>query len=182
MTNSKFFLFFFVKLNLFFTFVLYVFFSLKAMKTVIILSVLALVFVYPVQAQVVVTGHISAEVVDAASISTQPVTSFNISKSPDLAAEMDFDSYVLGKYTIYTGTDVTHNVLLTPPSISNSEGDRMTLAVSLKDEMGDNSETLAEQQHAERGQKLQLIGNVTDLQEQNSGLYQGSYTVTLIYN
>ncbi|HHV02706.1 MAG: hypothetical protein WCQ69_01620 [Bacteroidales bacterium] len=152
------------------------------MKTFIIPSVLCLIFVYPAKAQVVVTGHVSAEIVDAASISTQSAKSLEIAKSSDFAAEIDFDSYVLGEFIIHSGSDVACNVVLKPASISGSEGEMLTLETSLKNSIDNHCETLGYQHHTDGDLTLQLTGNVNTLREQRSGLYQGSYTVILAYN
>lgn len=156
-------------------------FSLKAMKTFIILSILSLIFVYPAKAQVTVTGHVTAEIMDAASVSSQSFYSHQIDRSPDFASEMDFDSFVLGEVTIHSSSDVACNVVLKPADISGSEGESLRVETSLAP-AGNKEQKLSEIHHTDKDQTLQLTGDVSALREQRSDLYKGSYTVVFAYN
>ncbi len=157
-------------------------FSLTAMKTFIILSILCLIFAYPAKAQVVVTGHVTAEIVDAASISPQSVSAFEIYKTPDLTDEFFNDDVLLGEVTVRSGSDVACNIVVKSATVSGSEGELLTMDTSLNQRFGEESRKLSELHHTDGDQTLQLTGNVNTLREQRSGLYEGSYTVVFAYN
>lgn len=92
------------------------------MKTFIILSILCLIFAYPAKAQVVVTGHVTAEIVDAASISPQSVYALEIEKTPEFTEGLNYDDVLLGEITVHSGSDVACNIVVKPATVSVSEG------------------------------------------------------------
>jgi len=157
-------------------------FSHKAMKTFIILSILCLIFAYPAKAQVVVTGHVTAEIVDAASISPQGVYALEIDKTPDFTNSINYDDVLLGEVTVRSGSDVACNIVVKPATVSGSEGELLTMETSLNQRIGEESKKLNEWEHTDGDQTLQLTGNVNTLRKQQSGLYEGSYTVVFAYN
>jgi len=157
-------------------------FSHKAMKTFIILSILCLIFAYPARAQVVVTGHVTAEIVDAASISPQGIYALEIDKTPDFTDELQYDDVLLGEVTVRSGSDVSCNIVVKAATVSGSEGELLTMETSLNQRVGEESRKLSELHHTDGDQTLQLTGNVNTLREQRSGLYEGSYTVVFAYN
>lgn len=152
------------------------------MKTFIILSILCLIFAYPAKAQVVVTGHVTAEIVDAASISPQSVYALEIEKTPEFTEGLNYDDVLLGEITVHSGSDVACNIVVKPATVSVSEGELLTMETSLNQRVGEDSRKMSEWEHTDGDQILQLTGNVNTLREQQSGLYEGSYTVVFTYN
>ncbi len=152
-----------------------------AMKNIIILSVLLLSIVSPLMSQVVVTGHITAEIVDVASISSTGVNELEFSKSDVTETQQDYEPVLLGEFFVYSGTDVAWDVVIRPASLTACCGECMTLETSLEKCAANAGETPCHQQ-TDADQTLHLNGNVNVLREQPSGLYQGSYTVILAYN
>ncbi|MDD4920105.1 MAG: hypothetical protein PHX94_05325 [Bacteroidales bacterium] len=151
------------------------------MKSIIVLSVLYLTVVFPLKSQVVVTGHISAEIVDAASISSASVNEMEFSRSQDLEEQEDNEPVLLGEFSVHSGTDVSWDIVIKPASLSGCPGEHLTLETSLEKCAAHTGET-PDKQHDDADQTLLLNGNVNFLREQPSGLYQGYYTVILAYN
>lgn len=56
------------------------------------------------------------------------------------------------------------------------------METSLNQRVGEESRKMSEWDHTDGDQTLQLTGNVNTLREQQSGLYEGSYTVVFAYN
>jgi len=154
-----------------FTFNVYVF-VFVAMKTIVILSALCLsmLLTLPTKAQVVVTGHVSAEIVDAANIPSQISYSQFYTNSPDFASEMDLHSFVLGEITIQSGNRSAYQVVLTPATITGFEGESLVVETSFAS-LGNTTD-----------QTLQLTSNVNTLYERGFGIYEGSYSFILAYD
>ncbi len=152
-----------------------------AMKNIIILSILCLTIVSPLMSQVVVTGHITAEIVDAASISSASVNEMEFTRSQGLEEQENYETVLLGEFFVHSGTDVAWDVVIRPASLTACCGECMTLETSLEKCAANAGETPCHQQ-TDADQTLHLNGNVNVLREQPSGLYQGSYTVILAYN
>ena len=92
------------------------------MKNIIILSVLLLSIVSPLMSQVVVTGHITAEIVDVASISSTGVNELEFSKSDVTETQQDYEPVLLGEFFVYSGTDVAWDVVIKQASLSDCNG------------------------------------------------------------
>ena len=153
-----------------------------AMKNIIILSVLLLSIVSPLMAQVVVTGHITAEIVDVASISSTGVNELEFSKSDVTETQQDYEPVLLGEFFVYSGTDVAWDVVIKQASLSDCNGECLALETCLEKCNTYTGDTKIDSLHADADQTLQLNGNVNSLREMNSGLYEGSYTIILAYN
>ncbi|HOG26008.1 MAG TPA: hypothetical protein PLM86_07465 [Bacteroidales bacterium] len=151
------------------------------MKNIIILSILCLTIVSPLMSQVVVTGHITAEIVDAASISSASVNEMEFTRSQDSDEQENDEPVLLGEFLVHSGTDVAWDVVIKPASLTVFSGESLTLDTSLERSAANAGETPGNQQK-DADQTLLLNGNVNILREQPSGLYQGSYTVILAYN
>ena len=151
------------------------------MKNIIILSILCLTIVSPLMSQVVVTGHITAEIVDAASISSASVNEMEFTRSQDSDEQENDEPVLLGEFFVHSGTDVAWDVVIKPASLTVFSGESLTLDTSLERSAANAGETPGNQQK-DADQTLLLNGNVNILREQPSGLYQGSYTVILAYN
>ncbi|NLA15662.1 MAG: hypothetical protein GX877_03895 [Bacteroidales bacterium] len=153
------------------------------MKTIYFLSALclSLLFLYPVKAQVVVTGHVSAEIVDVASVSSQDSFSQLLDKSPDFASTMDLDSFVLGEITIQAGSRVAYQVVLTHATVAGAKNEQLTLETSFVS-CGKTTDRAYEAFHKDGDQTLQLASNLNPLYEQGSGSYQGSCNFVLVYD
>lgn len=142
---------------------------MKTYKYYILAIASVLFFTISAKAQLSVVGHVVAEVIDGASLSSDAVTEFLIN-SVDNNQDLD-----LGKITINTGSSSSCDVMLKPATLTNREGESLTL-----DAAATNFSQLKENPYS-NNRTLALIGNTTTTKE-NRGTYQGSYTIVLAYN
>ena len=126
-----------------------------------------------VYAQTVAIGHVSAEVVESISAASQAITGFNL-KGGSLLTEkgnLNYENVDLGKFKINSGADITCNVMMKPAALSDVNGNALTIEPSV---------TVSK--NTDGNQTLQLEGKARLMQDQTSGLYQGSYTMIFAYN
>ena len=134
---------------------------------------IVLLGVVTVCAQTVAIGHVSAEVVESISAASQAITGFNL-KSASLPTEnsgLNYENVNLGKFKINSGADITCNVMMKSAALSDINGNELTIEPSV---------TVSKS--TDGNQTLQLEGKARLMQEQTSGLYQGSYTMIFAYN
>lgn len=130
-----------------------------------------------VNGQTVAVGRVFAEVVESVSVSSQTISNFELSKSTEsLSASLPADTLNLGAITIHTGRNITCNIVLTPASLKDEEGNRLTIDTAVKNEM------LAAPVSANGIQTVQLGATPAISQDQASGNYKGSYTIIFAYN
>lgn len=131
--------------------------------------ILTTLFSATLQAQVTVTAHATAEVVEAASLAAN--TSNNIS----VDSKSDASSIRLGEMTIKSGGSASCEIIVKSTSLQNASGSSFML------------ETTASQNSAnsvspnQNNRVINLSGN-TNIPNGQSGSFQGSYTVVLAYN
>jgi hypothetical protein len=148
--------------------------AFMAMKTIFYLSALCLgtLFIYPLQAQVVVTGHVSAEIVDIVSIYSQTVVSQEV---------ISLSDFVFGEVAVTSGDDMAFQVLLSPATVKGKEGNVLFLETSYTS-LGKKNEEAVSSLYENSDRVLQLKSNTDMLHEQAPGPYQGSCRLTLSYN
>ncbi len=133
-------------------------------------------------AQSVVTGHMSAEVIESVSASSQVVTSFTLdptagnNSQSSGQSEFSTSTIPLGAITINNGNQGTVNVVLKPATFSNSHGNGFTLDTTLV------NKSFTASAQSDNSQTIQLNGTANLGASQASGIYQGSYTVVFAYN
>ena len=130
--------------------------------------------------QIVAIGHVSAEVIESVSAASNAVTSFELAAITERKANeqsyQNSENINLGAITLFSGKDVTCNVVVKSASLSDSVGNGFTLETSIK------NNTFASVAQSNGSQTIQLDGKANLGGSQASGLYQGSYTVVFAYN
>ena len=139
---------------------------MKTLATMMIAMLLT--FTTSVFGQTVAIGHATAEVIEAVSASASTISSFDLSKDSEIVK--------LGAITVFSGKDITCNVVLKAASLSDSSGNAFTI-----DPLVNNDPNAAVAQ-ANGSQTIQLNGNTNMNSNQAAGLYTGSYTVVFAYN
>ena len=131
-----------------------------------------------VKGQTVAIGHVFAEVVESVSASSAAIHDFELSKTADLATTEEnlSEKLNLGAITINTGRNITCNIVLTPASLSDAEGNSFTIDTDVKNEM------LSAPVSSNGIQTIRLGATPNISQDQASGFYEGSYSVIFAYN
>jgi len=130
-----------------------------------------------VKGQTVAIGHVFAEVVESVSASSAAITDFEFSKSEHtISNDLSTESLNLGAITINTGRNITCNIVLTPASLSDDEGNSFTIDPTVKNGLLSSSTT------PNGIQTIQLGAAPRISDSQASGAYEGSYTVIFAYN
>lgn len=130
-----------------------------------------------VDGQTVAVGRVFAEVVESVSASSATVSNFELSKSSETIAPIQSaDTLNLGAITIHSGNNITCNIVLTPASLKNDEGNSFIMDTAVK------NERLSASVSANGIQTIQLGATPAISQDQASGVYEGSYTVIFAYN
>ena len=157
---------------------------MKTILTLILGVILTLALAGPKVccSQTVAIGHVSAEVIESVSAASNPVSDFEIATltaKDTKAMEQKFLTSAtlnLGRLTINSGRDITCNVVINSASLSDSAGNRFTVAPELK------NAAFASVAPSNGSQTMELSGKTNMAGNQPSGLYQGSYTVVFAYN
>ena len=129
-------------------------------------------------AQLVATGHITAEVIESVSASSQAATTLSLGTSTAGTSQLAATSpkLNLGTMTVNSGSNATVCVVLKSATLSDSQGNGFTLDPS----MSNNATASVTQSNG--SQNIQLNGTANLNANQASGLYAGSYTVVFAYN
>jgi len=148
-----------------------------------IFALLCTTMVGKVDGQVVVIGHVTAEVVESVSTSSMAVTSFNLktnninaTSTINEAGNLLSETISLGSITIKSGTSMACNLVIHSANIKDSNGDKFTINPSLTT-LG-RSDT----RRADGTQTIKINGIALMSSRQASGLYRGSYTMVFAYN
>ena len=139
---------------------------MKTLATMMIAMLLT--FTTSVFGQTVAIGHATAEVIEAVSASASTISSFDLSKDSEIVK--------LGAITVFSGKDMTCNVVLKAASLSDSSGNAFTIDPTVNI---DPNTTVA---MANGSKTIQLNGTTNMNSNQAAGLYAGSYTVVFAYN
>ena len=127
--------------------------------------------------QTVAIGHVSAEIVESVSASSATISSFELAKATEnTATNLNPETLNLGAITIFSGKDVTCNVVLKPAALTDSAGNGFTLEPAVQNDL------FASATKANGSQTIRLGGTTNRTSSQASGLYEGSYTVVFAYN
>jgi hypothetical protein len=137
---------------------------MKTLATMMIAMLLTLTT--SVFGQTVAIGHATAEVIESVSASASTISSFDLSK--------DSENVKLGAITLFSGKDITCNVVLKAANLSDASGNAFTIEPSV-----DNNSAVA---LANGSQTIKLNGTANMNNNQASGQYAGSYTVVFAYN
>lgn len=130
-----------------------------------------------VNGQTVAIGHVSAEIVESISATSTAITDFELSKATrELTAGFISETLDLGAITVFSGKDITCNVVFKPADMNDSLGHEFTIDTALKNGVPDSTV------HSNGSQTFQLGGTTNLADSQASGLYEGSYTVIFAYN
>jgi hypothetical protein len=153
---------------------------LVILLTVALQSMFAIVNVC---AQTVAVGHVSAEVVESVSASSKAITGFNMKNENNftLLAQSDpegrnYENISLGEIKINSGIGIACNVMMKSAALSDINGNGFTI------EPSSTSYGQTDAQRTDGNQTLILTGRAHMMQDQESGLYQGSYTMIFAYN
>ena len=138
--------------------------TMKALATIMIAALLT--FTTSVFGQTVAIGHATAEVIESVSASASTISSFDLSK--------DSENVKLGAITVFSGKDITCNVVLKAANLSDASGNAFTI-----DPTVNNNNAVAQ---ANGSKTIQLNGTTNLNVNQASGQYAGSYTVVFAYN
>ena len=155
---------------------------MKTSLTLILAAILTLTLAVTkvCNGQLVAIGHVSAEVIESVSAASNAVTSFELAAIAERkSSEQSYqntENINLGAITLFSGKDVTCNVVVKSASLSDSVGNGFTLETSIK------NNTFASVAQSNGSQTIQLDGRANLGGSQASGLYQGSYTVVFAYN
>ena len=139
---------------------------MKTLATIMIAALLTLTT--SVFGQTVAIGHVTAEVIESVSASASTISSFDLSK--------DSETVKLGAITVFSGKDITCNVVLKAANLTDASGNAFTIEPTIND----NASSAVAQ--ANGGQTIQLNGTASMNSNQASGQYAGSYTVVFAYN
>lgn len=151
------------------------------MKTTTIL-ILATLFIWilsvsKVCGQVVAIGHVSAEIVESVSASSATISSFELAKATEnTPINLASETLNLGAITIFSGKDITCNVVLKSAALTDSAGNGFTIEPAVQNDV------FASATKANGSQTIRLGGTTNRTNSQASGLYEGSYTVVFAYN
>lgn len=127
--------------------------------------------------QTVAIGHVSAEIVESVSAASAAITSFELAKATEITStNLASETLNLGAITIFSGKDVTCNVVFKPASLSDSAGNGFMIEPAVQNEL------FASATRPNGSQTIQLGGTTNRTSSQASGLYAGSYTVVFAYN
>ncbi len=127
--------------------------------------------------QTVAIGHVSAEIVESISASSAAITNFELAQiTENTSNNLTAETLNLGAITIFSGKDVTCNVVLKPASLSDSAGNGFTIEPAVQNDL------FASASRPNGSQTIQLGGTTNRTSSQTSGLYAGSYTVVFAYN
>ena len=130
-----------------------------------------------VNAQVTAIGHVTAEVIESVSAASATVSNFNLAKTTNpTGTNLASETVNLGAITIYSGKDVTCDVVLKPAALTDSEGNSFTIEPAVKNNL------YASVANQNGSQTIQLGGTTNRSSDLASGLYEGSYTVVFAYN
>ena len=139
---------------------------MKTLATMMIAALLTLTT--SVFGQTVAIGHVTAEVIEGVSASASTISSFDLSK--------DSETVKLGAITVFSGKDITCNVVLKAANLSDASGNAFTIEPTVNN---DPNTAIAQ---ANGAQTIQLNGTTNMNSNQASGQYAGSYTVVFAYN
>ena len=151
------------------------------MKAVIVLF-LAIFFGFTigernVNGQTVTIGHATAEVVESVSATSTVITDFELSsEEQEWTAGFSSEILDLGAITVFSGRDVTCDVVLKSADLNDSLGNEFTIEPALTIQPIDTAF------HANGSQTFQLGGTTKLADRQASGMYEGSFTVIFAYN
>lgn len=133
--------------------------------------------------QVSITGHITAEVVESAHASSSIITTSEL-KGMQVNAESlqqdgayrNGDILNVGAVTINAGNNIACSIKLNEATLSDNKGNRFTIEpASLTSGKSDS--------HAAVGSQTLLLNGTANLTHGLvSGVYEGSYTVVVLYN
>jgi hypothetical protein len=137
--------------------------TLATMMIAVLLTLTTSVF-----GQTVAIGHATAEVIESVSASASTISSFDLSK--------DAETVKLGVITVFSGKDITCNVVLKAANLSDASGNAFTIDPTINN---DPNTAVAQ---ANGAQTIQLNGTTNMNSNQASGQYAGSYTVVFAYN
>ena len=127
--------------------------------------------------QIVAIGHVSAEIVESVSASSAAITNFELIKATEnTPTDLTSETLNLGAITIFSGKDITCNVVLKPASLSDSAGNGFTIDPAIQNNL------FASATRPNGSQTIKLGGTTNRTSSQASGLYEGSYTVIFAYN
>ena len=127
--------------------------------------------------QTVAIGHVSAEIVESVSASSATISSFELPKATEnTSVNLASETLNLGAITIFSGKDITCNVVFKPASLSDSAGNGFTIEPAVQNDV------FASAAKANGSQTIRLGGTTNRTSSQASGLYEGSYTVVFAYN
>lgn len=130
-----------------------------------------------VNGQTLAVGRVFAEVVESVSASSATISNFEIAKSTEtFSASVPTETLNLGAITIHTGNNITCNIVLTPASLKDEEGNSFTIDPAVKNEM------LSAPVSSNGIQTIQLGATPAIPYDQAIGNYEGSYTVIFAYN
>jgi hypothetical protein len=138
--------------------------TMKTLATMMIAALLTLST--SVIGQTVAIGHATAEVIEAVSASASTISSFDLSQ--------DSENVKLGAITLFSGRDITCNVVLKAANLSDASGNAFTIEPTVN-----NNSAVA---LANGSNTIQLNGTTNLNNKQASGQYAGSYTVVFAYN
>ena len=137
--------------------------TLATMMIAVLLTLTTSVF-----GQTVAIGHVTAEVIESVSASASTISSFDLSK--------DAETVKLGAITVFSGKDITCNVVLKAANLSDASGNAFTIEPTVNN---DPNTAVAQ---ANGAQTIQLNGTTNINSNQAAGQYAGSYTVVFAYN
>jgi hypothetical protein len=133
--------------------------------------------------QVIVTGHITAEVIESAHASSTVVTTSTLTSEQVNTESLQLNGTYrntnilnLGAVTIHTGLNTVCDIKLHEATLSDNNGNSFTIKPASI--TSGQSDTLL----ADGSQTLLLNGTASLGHGYASGLYKGSYTVVVLYN
>ncbi|BBE16258.1 hypothetical protein AQPE_0395 [Aquipluma nitroreducens] len=91
-------------------------------------------------------------------------------------SNLNYENVNLGKFKINSSSDIACNVILKSATLSDANGNGFIIEPSA------TVSGQSEAQCTDGNQILQLKGKACFMQGQASGLYQGSYTMVIVYN
>ena len=139
---------------------------MKTLATMMIAMLLT--FTTSVFGQTVAIGHVTAEVIEAVSASASTISSFELAK--------DSETVKLGAITVFSGKDITCNIVLKAANLSDASGNLFTIDPTV------NNDPNTAVALANGSQTIQLNGTTNMNSNQAAGQYAGSYTVVFAYN
>lgn len=131
----------------------------------------------------IVTGHVTAEVVESVSATSKAVTGISLRNVNNHITDenagkdcLNEETFNLGNIMVTSGTNITCSLVIQPVNVIDSKGNVFIIDPTLKSSIHHTAD------QAKSVQTIQINGTALLSQNQASGLYKGSYSLIFANN